>query len=418
MSERIEYAGGVLQVPDRCAIPFIPGDGIGPEIWAAARPVFDAAVETSYGSRRRITWFELPAGQKAVEHGQDLLPDSTVEAIRAHRVAIKGPTMTPVGGGHRSINVALRQALDLYANVRPVRYFEGVATPVVNPDALDVVIFRENTEDVYAGIEFAAGSPAALGLTEFLRGQGHEIAPETGIGIKVISRVGSQRLIRAAIEYALLHGRKRVTLVHKGNIMKATEGAFRAWGYELAREEYAGRVVAATDLAAGQKPPEGVVLLDDRIADAAFQDVILFPHRFDVLAAPNLNGDYLSDACAARVGGLGIAPGANIGDGLALFESTHGTAPDIVGQDLANPGSMLLSGAMLLEFIGWQEAAQRVVDAFSSVLRAGLMTADLAAGREGMEILGTRAFGEAVAQAASAGRGALNRLERDKRSRP
>ena len=405
MSDRIEYAGGVLQVPDRCAIPFIPGDGIGPEIWAAARPVFDAAAQASYGSQRRIAWFELPAGQKAVEQGQDLLPDSTVEAIRTHRVAIKGPTMTPVGGGHRSINVALRQVLNLYANVRPVRYFEGVATPVVNPNALDVVIFRENTEDVYAGIEFAAGSPAALGLTEFLRGQGHEIAPETGIGIKVISRAGSQRLIRAAIEYALLHGRKRVTLVHKGNIMKATEGAFRAWGYELAREEYAGRVVAATDLAAGQKPPEGFVLLDDRIADAAFQDVILFPHRFDVLAAPNLNGDYLSDACAARVGGLGIAPGANIGDGLALFESTHGTAPDIVGQDLANPGSMLLSGAMLLEFIGWQEAAQRVVDAFSSVLRAGLMTADLAAGREGMEILGTRAFGEVVAQAASAGSG-------------
>jgi isocitrate dehydrogenase len=286
MSQMITYRDGRLQVPDVPVIPYIPGDGIGPEVWAAARPVLEATVAASYGSRRAIDWLELPAGQKALSQGLDLLPAATIAAIREHRVAIKGPTMTPVGGGHRSINVALRQALDLYANVRPVRYFEGVEAPVKNPAALDVVIFRENTEDVYAGIEFAAGSPEGLEFARLLAERGHPLREDTGIGIKIISRVCTRRLVRAAIEYALARGARRVTLVHKGNIMKATEGAFRAWGYELVREAYAGRAVVQEDLAPGRPAPEGMVVVDDRIADAAFQDLLLHPERFQVLAAP------------------------------------------------------------------------------------------------------------------------------------
>jgi len=398
VSAKIAYRSGRLEVPDHPAIPFIPGDGIGPEVWRAARPVLDTAVRTSYGDRRVIDWFELPAGQKALERGDDLLPRSTIDAIREHRVAIKGPTMTPIGGGHRSINVALRQALILYANMRPVRYFEGVASPVKDPAALDIVIFRENTEDVYAGIEFSAGSAEGARIGAALAAEGHAVSEETGIGIKLISRSGTRRLVRAAIEYALAHGRRRVTLIHKGNIMKATEGAFRAWGYELVRESYAGRAVAQPDLSPGEEVGGETILVDDRIADAAFQDLLLYPARFEILAAPNLNGDYLSDACAAQVGGLGIAPGANIGDGLAVFESTHGTAPDIAGRGLANPGSMILSGSLLLEFIGWPDAATRVVDAFAGVLRSGRMTADLAAGREGITTLDTAAFSDALVE--------------------
>ena len=398
-SSTITYENGELNVPDEPRVPFIAGDGIGPEVMAAARPVLDAAVRASYGGERSIDWFEVPAGQSALEQGLDLLPRETVDAITEHRVAIKGPTMTPVGGGHRSINVTLRQTLDLYACVRPVRYFSGVTAPVTEPQVLDVVIFRENTEDVYAGIEYAAGSDGAAKIEKLLGDEGRQLKPETGIGVKIISRGGTERLVRAAVEHALSSGRRRVTLVHKGNIMKTTEGAFRAWGFELVRQEYAGRAVVAADLPAGEPEPEGVVIVDDRIADAMFQELLLRPALFDVIAAPNLNGDYLSDACAAQVGGLGIAPGANIGAGIAVFEATHGTAPDIAGKGIANPGSAILSGAMLLDFIGWGEAAERVVASFARVLESGRMTVDLAAGRKGVEVLGTDAFRDALVAA-------------------
>jgi isocitrate dehydrogenase len=395
-SSKISFDDGELNVPATPRIPFIAGDGIGPEVMAAALEVLDAAVTGAYGGSRSIDWFEVAAGQSALARGLDLLPRETVDAIAEHRVAIKGPTMTPVGGGHRSINVTLRQTLDLYACVRPVRYFDGVTAPVTDPAALDVVIFRENTEDVYAGIEYAAGSDGARRIESMLADEGHALKPETGIGVKIISRGGTRRLVRAALEHALANGRRRVTLVHKGNIMKTTEGAFRAWGFDLVREEYAGRAVVAADLEAGAKELEGLVIVDDRIADAMFQELLLRPALFEVIAAPNLNGDYLSDACAAQVGGLGIAPGANIGQGIAVFEATHGTAPDIAGKGIANPGSAILSGAMLLEFIGWGEAARSAVDAFARVLRSGRMTVDLAAGRQGVEVLGTTAFKDAV----------------------
>lgn len=388
----IGYEDGRLIVPDHPRVAFMPGDGIGPEVWEGARPVLEQAVRSSYGDARQIEWVELPLGQSALATHGALLPDSTVQAIRQLRVAIKGPTMTPVGSGHRSLNVTLRQSLDLYANVRPVRYFPGVESPVRHPERLDAVIFRENTEDVYAGIEFERGSPGCAQLRQALLALGHEVSSDFALGVKPMSRNGSRRLVKAALDFALQQGRSRVTMVHKGNIMKVTEGAFRNWGYELAAQDYAGRVWTASD----GDVPDGGVLLEDRIADAMFQDLLLKPQLFEVIAAPNLNGDYLSDACAAQVGGLGIAPGANIGDGVALFESTHGTAPDIAGRGLANPGSMMLSGAMLLEHLGWPEAAQLVIDAFARVLQSGRMTGDLAAGREGIEVLGTQAFSEAV----------------------
>ena len=396
-SELIRFENGLLIVPDHPAIPVIPGDGIGPEVIAASRPAIDAAVERCYGGTRSIDWFEVYAGQAAVERGMDVLPAETLEIIRKHRVAIKGPTMTPTGGGHRSINVVLRQALDLYSNVRPVRYFHGVKSPVKNPHALDVTIFRENTEDVYAGVEFERGSPGEVELAAWLRTKGYQIPDDAGLGIKILSQARSQRLVRAAMEYALARKLHRVTLVHKGNIMKATEGAFSKWGFDVVREEYAGRAVVVRDLK-GALPEEGQILVDDRIADAMFQDLILTPRKFAVIATTNLNGDYLSDACAAQVGGLGVAPGANIGEGLAVFEPTHGTAPDIAGKGLANPGSMLLTGAMLLEYIGWIEAAQLVVDAFSAVVGSGRMTIDLAMGRPEIQVMSTSGFGDAVAE--------------------
>jgi isocitrate dehydrogenase len=397
--ETIQYADGRLVVPDNPRVGVMPGDGIGPEVWSGACPVLDAAALLAYGGARRIHWQELPLGQSALESEGDLLPESTIDSIRDLRVAIKGPTMTPVGGGHRSLNVTLRQKLDLYANVRPVRYFSGVESPMRHPEELDAVIFRENTEDVYVGIEFERGSDGARKLRQLLSDLGRSVSKDAALGIKPISRDGSRRLIREAIEYALQHNLRRVTLVHKGNIMKATEGGFRTWGYELAREDYPGRVVTASDLKPGQDPPDGVVVLEDRIADAMFQDLLLIPSHFDVIAAPNLNGDYLSDACAAQVGGLGIAPGANLGNGVALFESTHGTAPDIAGKGLANPGSMMLSGALLLEHLGWTEAADKVVTAFATVLKSGRMTVDLAGDRSGIEVLGTMEFSNAVLEA-------------------
>ena len=383
----IGWSDGNLVVPDRPVVPFIAGDGIGPEVWHAARRVIDAAVEASHGGRRRVQWLELHAGQEAVSRGLEPLPADTIEAIRLHRVAIKGPTMTPVGRGHRSINVALRRELDLYASIRPVRYFEGVVAPVRNPEAFDVVVFRENTEDVYAGIEFAAGSDEARRLEDLLADMGFSLPPMSGLGIKPISRGATRRLVRAAMEYAIAHGRGRLTLVHKGNIMKHTEGAFLEWGQELVREEFSGR------------PDADAVIVDDRIADALFQDLLLRPQHIDVLVAPNLNGDYISDACAAQVGGLGLAPGANVGEGRALFESTHGTAPDIAGRNLANPGSMILSGAMMLDHLGWSGAASRIVGAIEEVLRSGVVTPDLQAGRDDVRVLGTDAFAGAVIEA-------------------
>ncbi|MCB2225109.1 MAG: isocitrate dehydrogenase (NADP(+)) [Desulfarculaceae bacterium] len=363
-----------LSVPAFPAVGYIEGDGIGPDIWRAARLVLDTAVERAYGGARGIKWYELMAGEKAFEQTGEYLPESTVADIRALKVAIKGPLTTPVGGGFRSINVALRQILDLYACIRPVRYIPGVPSPVKQPELVDMVIFRENTEDVYAGIEWAAGSAEAERLIAFLRDElGAKLRDQSAIGIKPMSKFGSQRLIRRAMDYALARGRESVTLVHKGNIQKFTEGAFKEWGYELAREEYAGRCVNE-----GDELSQGQVVLKDRIADNMFQQALLRPQEFAVLATPNLNGDYLSDALAAQVGGLGMAPGANIGDEAAVFEATHGSAPKYAGQDKVNPGSVILSGAMLLEHLGWVEAAEKIAPALSRAIEGGEVTYDLA----------------------------------------
>ncbi|MEW5911857.1 MAG: isocitrate dehydrogenase (NADP(+)) [Thermodesulfobacteriota bacterium] len=365
---------GRLQVPDQPAVGFIEGDGIGPDIWRAARLILEAAVAKAYGGRRRIHWLELLAGEKAFAATNQHLPPATLEAITTLKVALKGPLTTPVGGGFRSVNVALRQVLDLYACIRPVRYLAGVPSPVRRPELVDMVIFRENTEDVYAGIEWPAGSPQAQEVVRFLnQGLGTSLDEQAAIGIKAMSKKNSQRLIRRALDYALAQGRPSVTLVHKGNIMKFTEGGFRDWGYELAAAEYAGRVVRED-----QTPAPGQVVLKDRIADNMFQQALLRPQDYAVLAAPNLNGDYLSDALAAQVGGLGMAPGANIGDRAAVFEATHGSAPRYAGQDKVNPGSLVLSGAMLLEHLGWLEAAELIPPALSAAIQDGQVTYDLA----------------------------------------
>jgi isocitrate dehydrogenase len=370
-----------LQVPLFPVIPFIEGDGIGPDIWRAARLVLDAGVAKAFGSQRGIRWMEILAGEKAVNQGISALSRETLDAIRQYRVAIKGPLTTPVGGGFRSLNVSLRQELDLYACVRPVRYFAGTPAPVVHPEKLDVVIFRENTEDVYAGIEWPAGSPEARRLAEFItRELKSPVDSEAGIGIKPMTRKNTARLVVAAIRYALDHGRPSVTLVHKGNIMKYTEGAFRDWGYQTAIEQFGDQTVTEKEVYEKHsgKAPAGKVVIQDRIADAMFQQVLLRPEEYGVLATPNLNGDYLSDACAAQVGGLGMAPGANIGDGVAVFEATHGTAPKYAGQDKVNPGSLILSGVMLLEHLGWQAAADAVVNALGKTIVSKVVTYDLA----------------------------------------
>ncbi|MBI5018409.1 MAG: NADP-dependent isocitrate dehydrogenase [Deltaproteobacteria bacterium] len=399
----------MVSLSDTPTCVLIQGDGIGPEVTPAAVEALDAAVKAAYGGRRAIAWREALAGKRAFDAVGTPLPPETVEAIRTARLALKGPLETPVGGGIRSLNVALRQILDLYACVRPVRYFPGVPAPVTHPERVDVVLFRENTEDVYAGIEWREGTPEALRVIAFLNGEmGCSISEDSGLGVKPMSVHGSKRLVRRAIRYALENGRRSVTLVHKGNIMKFTEGAFREWGYEVAAQEFAERTVTEAELGhvehaedlAGVTPP-GTVLVKDRIADAMFQEILLRPERYDVLALSNLNGDYLSDAAAAQVGGLGLAPGANIGDEIAVFEATHGTAPDIAGQGLANPGSVILSGAMLLRHLGWPEAADRVETALARVLVSRRVTADLAPGIEGAELLTTAAFGRAVAEEAS-----------------
>ncbi len=377
---------GTISVPDLPIIPCIEGDGIGPDIWKATRLVLDAAVEKAYGGKKKISWKEILAGEKAYQQTGKWLPPETLEAIKEHVVAIKGPLTTPVGEGIRSLNVTLRQELDLYACVRPVRYFKGTPCPVKRPEDMDMIIFRENTEDVYAGIEWPEGSEDARKVIRFLTDEmGQDIRPDSGIGIKPISRFGTQRLVRKAIRHAIDTGKSSVTLVHKGNIMKYTEGAFKNWGYELAKTEFSKETITEQELwdKYNGRQPEGKIVIKDRIADAMFQQILLRPREYSVLALPNLNGDYISDACAAQVGGLGMAPGANIGDGYALFEATHGTAPKYTGLDKVNPGSLILSGAMMLEYLGWRDAMEKIHSALEAAIAKKRVTYDLARQIEG-----------------------------------
>ncbi len=392
---------GKLIVPDEPIIPYIEGDGTGPDIMRAAMPVWNAAVEKAYGGKRKIHWKEILAGEKAFKETGNYLPEETIEAMREHVVSIKGPLTTPVGGGFRSLNVTIRQVLDLYSCVRPVRWVPGVPSPVKHPELVDMVVFRENTEDVYAGLEWEAGSKEAKRLIEFIRDElGKEIREDSGIGIKPISRFGTRRHVRKAIQYALDHGRRSVTLVHKGNIMKYTEGAFRNWGYELAREEFGDVTITEDELweKYDGKLPEGKILINDRIADAMFQWALLRPAEYDVLCMPNLNGDYMSDALAAQVGGLGMAPGANIGDGYAVFEATHGSAPKYAGLDKVNPSSVILSGAMMFEYLGWKEVADLIWEGISRAVQDKVVTYDLARQIEGAKEVKCSEFGQAVAE--------------------
>ncbi len=442
----IEYSNGTYQVPDNPIIPYIEGDGTGRDIWRASQRVFDAAVAKAYGGKRAVKWFEIFAGEKAFAKFQNWLPDDTVQAARDLRVSIKGPLTTPVGGGIRSLNVTLRQMLDLYSCIRPVRYYQGVPSPVKHPEKLDIMIFRENTEDVYAGIEFKEGTPEAKKVLDFLNNQmlagtGKKIREDSGIGIKPISITGTKRLVRAAIAYALKHHRKSVTLMHKGNIQKFTEGAFREWGYEVAVDEFRDdivtereswilgnlestpgltieqnaaliepglehapqkfrdeiyaevkHVVESIGASHGQGKWKKKLLVNDRIADSIFQQVIVRPDEYSVLATPNLNGDYISDACAAQVGGLGIAPGANVGDGYAVFEATHGTAPKYADKDVINPGSVMLSGVMLFDFIGWGEAARLIESSMERTIQQKFVTYDFERQMQGATKVSTSEF--------------------------
>ena len=396
MAERITMGDPVLQVPDHPIIPFIEGDGIGPDIWAAAVRVFDQAVHKAYGGARRIHWKQVLAGEAAHNNTGEWLPEETVEAIRSHLVAIKGPLTTPVGGGIRSLNVALRQILDLYVCLRPVRWYKGVPSPVRQPHLVDMVIFRENTEDVYAGREAEMGSGKAELLLNYLRDICKwNIRPDSGIGIKPISETGSKRLVRAALKFAVDHGRRSVTLVHKGNIMKFTEGAFRNWGYEVARKEFPEQVVAWEDCGGD---PGGKILVQDVIADAMLQQVLTRPADYDVIATTNLNGDYLSDAVAAQVGGIGIAPGGNINfdTGHALFEATHGTAPKYAGQDKVNPGSVILSGANMFRYMRWREAADLIERSLEAAIADRIVTYDFARLMDGAREVKTSQFADAM----------------------
>ena len=398
---KIRYANDQLIVPDNPIVGYFEGDGIGPDITRASLRVWDAGVARAYGGQRQIHWMQLYAGEHANEVYGDYFPPETLEALRDVVASIKGPLTTPIGGGFRSLNVALRQELDLYACVRPVRHYPNIPSPLRQPDKVDVVIFRENTEDVYAGIEYKAGSPEAARVISFLETElgAHFLSNvECGVGIKPISEFGSKRLIRKAIRYALENGRQSVTLVHKGNIQKFTEGAFRNWGYELAKEEFGDVTLSEDELWSqyGGKAPAGKVVIKDRIADIMFQLMLLRPDEFDVIATPNLNGDYLSDAVAAEVGGIGIAPGGNIGDGLAVFEATHGTAPKYANQDKVNPGSLLFSGVMLLEYIGWREAADLITAAYTETVKDRIVTYDFARQMEGATEVKTSEFATAI----------------------
>ena len=453
----IVYSDGVFRVPDQPVIPFIEGDGTGRDIWKASRRVFDAAIEKAYGGKRKVAWLEVFAGEKSFNQFKEWLPQDTVDAIRDFRVAIKGPLTTPVGGGIRSLNVTLRQILDLYACVRPVRYFQGVPSPVKNPERMNVVIFRENTEDVYAGIEWRSGTPEVKKLIDFLNKEmlsktGKAVREDSGVGIKPISPTGTKRLVRRAIQHAIENGRKVVTLVHKGNIMKFTEGAFRDWGYELATQEFRKHIVTereswildnkdknpnltveknaemiepgleqATDefknkvyaevketldsiyASHGRGQWKQKILVNDRIADSVFQQVLTRADEYHVFATPNLNGDYLSDACAAQVGGLGIAPGANIGDGYGVFEATHGTAPKYADRDVINPSSVMLSGVMMFDFLGWKEAAHLVEDGIALTIQQKRVTYDLERLLPGATKLQTSEFASAIIENMQAG---------------
>jgi isocitrate dehydrogenase len=400
--QKVAMQNGKLVVPDQPIIPFIEGDGTGPDIWRASQMVFDAAVAKAYGGKRRIVWFEVFAGEKSLRlYGENVwLPDDTLLAMKEYLVGIKGPLTTPVGGGIRSLNVALRQILDLYVCLRPVRYFKGVPSPVKKPELVNMVIFRENTEDIYAGIEYMSGTPEAKKIVAWLQtemGVKKIRFPETSsLGIKPVSSEGSKRLIRAAIRYAIQHGRQSVTLVHKGNIMKFTEGAFRDWGYQLAKEEFSGQAVSWEEC--GGNPPAGKILIKDVIADAFLQQILTRPAEYEVIATMNLNGDYISDALAAQVGGIGIAPGANINydNGYAIFEATHGTAPKYAGLDKVNPGSMILSGVMMLEYLGWPEAARMIENAIEKTIQQKIVTYDFARLMEGAKEVKCSEFGKAI----------------------
>ncbi|MEX2152866.1 MAG: isocitrate dehydrogenase (NADP(+)) [Gemmatimonadaceae bacterium] len=402
--ERIGYEKGALHVPNHPIIPYIEGDGTGFEIWRASARVFDAAVEKCYKGDRRVHWMEVFAGEKAFKQHGDWLPQETVEALQEFRVSIKGPLSTPVGGGIRSLNVTLRQVLDLYACIRPVRYFEGVGNPMKEPQKLNVVIFRENVEDVYAGIEWAAGSPEAEKLRGYIKTEfGKDIREKSALGIKPMSEFGSKRLVEMAIRYALKNNLPSVTLVHKGNIMKFTEGAFRDWGYEVARDKFGESVCTEADLTKGGTHARAdAVVIKDRIADAMFQQLLLRPDEYSVIACPNLNGDYISDAAAAQVGGLGIAPGGNVGDGMAVFEATHGTAPKYAGQDKVNPGSVILSGVMMFEYLGWDDVGRLIVRGLEKAIKSKRVTYDLARQMPGATEVSTSSFADQIIKGMSA----------------
>lgn len=388
-------AKGKIEVPDNPVVPYIEGDGTGPDIWKASQLVFDAAIQKAYGGKKKIHWMEVPAGEKSFNSNGNWLPDETVDAIKEYRVAIKGPLTTPVGGGIRSLNVALRQILDLYQCVRPVRWYTNVPSPVKEPQKVNMCIFRENTEDIYAGIEFKAGTEEQKKLREFLSNTlGKKVREDAGLGIKPVSEFGSKRLVRAAIHYAIKNKCKSVTIVHKGNIMKFTEGAFRDWGYEVAKTEFRDQCVTWDEC--NGNAPAGKILVKDAIADNMFQQALLRPDEYEVLACTNLNGDYLSDALAAQVGGLGIAPGANIGDGFALFEATHGTAPKYAGQDKVNPGSVILSGNMMFEYLGWNEVVSLIEKAFEKTLAQKVVTYDFARQLPGAKEVKCSEFAKAI----------------------
>jgi isocitrate dehydrogenase len=396
--EKIAFKNKKLVVPDYPVIPFIEGDGIGVDITPATQKVVNAAVERAYGPGRKIVWTEIFAGEKANNRFGQWLPKETVEAIRFFVVALKGPLTTPIGGGIRSLNVTLRQVLDLYACVRPVRYFEGVPAPVKSPQDVNLVIFRENTEDVYAGLEWKKGTPEAKKLISFLnKTLKAKVRADSGVGIKPISATGSKRLVRKAVEYALENGRKVVTLIHKGNIMKYTEGAFKDWGYELIRKEFGKDVAFEEELSrTGGEIPPGKILVNDRLADSIFQQILTRPKEYDILACPNLIGDFLSDAAAAQVGGLGMAPGGNIGEGTALFEATHGTAPKYAGQDKVNPGSLILSAAMMLEYLGWKEAAALIHTGIEKAIKEKTVTYDLERQMSGARLVSSSGFADRI----------------------
>ncbi len=399
-SEKITSTSGKINVPDYPIIPFIEGDGVGVDIWRASEPVFNSAVEIAYGGKKKIEWKEIYAGEKANAKFGSFLPEETLKEIKDHTIAIKGPLGTPTGGGIRSINVALRQIFDLYACIRPIRYFDGVPAPVKHPEKVNMTIFRENTEDVYSGIEWESGTPEAKKLIEFLKKElkSKDINSESGVGIKPISPMGSKRLVRSAIQFAIAQKKPSVTLIHKGNIQKFTEGAFMKWGFEVAEQEFANETITETQVFEkhGGKAPAGKIVIKERIADAMFQQALLRPDEYSVLATTNLNGDYLSDALIAQVGGLGLGPGANVGTDIAMFEATHGTAPKHAGKDSINPGSLILSGVMMFEHMGWHEVARLITNGLQSTIAQKKVTYDLERQMQGATLLKCSEFGQAI----------------------